>query len=74
MREHVVAAAHAMEKGNWKACRDFITSIKVGHMIYRCSHMTCVLYHTGVGPVPECRTCQGNADNVRIISIPVTKK
>ncbi len=29
MREHVVAAAHAMETGNWKACKDYITSIKV---------------------------------------------
>ena len=28
MREHVVAAAHAMLKGDWKNCRDYILSIK----------------------------------------------
>ena len=28
MREHVVAAAHAMLKGDWKKCRDYILSIK----------------------------------------------
>ena len=32
MREHVVAAAHAMQKGDWKACRNYITSIKVSTM------------------------------------------
>ena len=28
MREHVVAAAHAMLKGDWKSCKDYILSIK----------------------------------------------
>jgi translation initiation factor 3 subunit C len=28
MREHVVAAANAMKKGNWKQCRDYILNIK----------------------------------------------
>ena len=28
MREHVVAAAHAMLKGDWKNCRHYILSIK----------------------------------------------
>ena len=37
MREHVVAAAHAMGKGNWKACCDYITSIKV-LILFELSH------------------------------------
>ena len=28
MHEHVVAAAHAMLKGDWKNCKDYILSIK----------------------------------------------
>ena len=32
MREHVVAAAHAMRKGDWKKCRDYILSIKVSNI------------------------------------------
>ena len=28
MREHVVAAAHSMLKGDWKSCKDYILSIK----------------------------------------------
>ena len=49
MREHVVAAAHAMGKGNWKACCDYITTIKVClllscHMINVSSHMINVPY------------------------------
>ncbi|XP_065831444.1 eukaryotic translation initiation factor 3 subunit C-like [Oscarella lobularis] len=29
MREHVVAAANAMKKGNWKACNDYMMDVKV---------------------------------------------
>ena len=29
MREHVVAATHAMRKGDWKKCLNYILSIKV---------------------------------------------
>ena len=29
MREHVVAAAHAMKVGDWKKCKQYILSIKV---------------------------------------------
>lgn len=29
MREHVVAAANAMKKGDWKKCSEYILAIKV---------------------------------------------
>ena len=29
MREHVIAATHAMRKGDWKKCRDYVLDIKV---------------------------------------------
>ena len=28
MREHVVAATHAMKRGDWRQCRDYVLSIK----------------------------------------------
>ena len=42
MREHVVAAAHAMQRGDWKACKDYITSIKVGTIICTRTCTTCM--------------------------------
>ena len=45
MREHVVAAAHAMRKGDWKACRDFILAIKVNKFAaYKFKHVVHILY------------------------------
>lgn len=35
MREHVVAAAHAMMEGDWKMCNEYILSIKVCEK-YKC--------------------------------------
>ena len=29
MREHVIAATHAMRKGDWKKCKDYVLDIKV---------------------------------------------
>ena len=29
MREHVIAATHAMRRGDWKKCKDYILDIKV---------------------------------------------
>ncbi|XP_044763393.1 eukaryotic translation initiation factor 3 subunit C [Coccinella septempunctata] len=34
MREHVVAAAKAMRKGNWKACNDFIINEKMNAKVW----------------------------------------
>lgn len=32
MREHVVAAANAMKKGDWKACNDYMMDVKVSRL------------------------------------------
>ena len=34
MREHVVAAAHAMMVGDWKMCNEYILSIKVTLVVH----------------------------------------
>lgn len=66
MREHVVAAAHAMKSGNWIKCRDFILSIKACY-IWGLNFITLsTIFHflsfgTGMGLVCECGQAEGTS-------------
>lgn len=43
MREHVVAATHAMKRGDWRQCRDYILSIKAWDLFIDVEHVKALL-------------------------------
>ena len=61
MREHVVAASNAMKEGNWKKCRDYIISVKVGQGSLL---SVLVLRQGGTGVIIECACSPSRWDRV----------